>query len=128
MTTADGKANFVFSCGKRVEKKLTPTFQRLEELNNLQVSPGSSARARVISRRIATGPSLLLIQNKLFVPLQNFFGFFNCSGFGDHRMKEVYQMCTNTNEVKPNERSANKSFLTPRGLPMYFGSISHVEV
>ena len=55
MTAADGKANFVFSCGKRVEKKATPTFQGLEEFKNLQVSPGSSAqRARVFARRTAT--------------------------------------------------------------------------
>ena len=57
MTAADGKANFVFSCGKSVKKKATPTFQglaELQELKNLQVSPGSSAqRARVFARRSA---------------------------------------------------------------------------
>jgi len=55
MTAADGKANFVFSCGKSVRKQATPTFQGLEEFKNLQVSPGSSAqRARVFARRSAT--------------------------------------------------------------------------
>ena len=56
MTAGDGKANFVFSCGKSVKKKATPTFQGLEEFKNLQVSPGSSAqsqRARVVARRTA---------------------------------------------------------------------------
>ena len=57
MTAADGKANFVFSCGKRVKRRETPTFQGLEEFKNLQVSPGSSAqrpRVRVFARRTAT--------------------------------------------------------------------------
>ena len=54
MTAANGKANFVFSCGKSVKKKATPTFQGLGEFKNLQVSPGSSAqRARVFARRAA---------------------------------------------------------------------------
>jgi len=55
ITAADGKANFVFSCGKRVKRRESPTFQGLEEFKNLQVSPGSSVqRPRVFARRTAT--------------------------------------------------------------------------
>ena len=51
MTAADGKANFVFSCGKRVERKATPTFQGLEEFKNLQVSRYSSTQRAAGARR-----------------------------------------------------------------------------
>ena len=58
LQAADGKANFVFSCGKSVKttNAATPTFQGADDFKTSTTTERSAKRVRVFAKRRTKNP------------------------------------------------------------------------